>query len=353
MLKMQISLEAISLFLLVGLSFSLLLLAKNLFSSKSLAPVNSVPLALIFIFTLELFYGWLYGSKYMLTQPHLLRLNTPFVFLVGPLLYWMMQVLNRPGRRWRGADGWHLLPFVLAVIYLFPLYISSGLVKARYVEAMYTSLSFDSLLLGGIRRVQQALYLAASIVYIQRNSNSLYIQRAFNIAVFLVAVVGLLWGISVIRYFFSFDLLSAMADALIMSLVAVVLTYQQLTLKPVLPGSFHSDVGELQGIIGQIEQLFAREKVYLNPKFSLKELSGRVELPPAKVSRALNRVKRQNFNEFVNAYKVAEAKKLLQSTDTSHLTIEAIASMAGFNSSSSFNSNFKRVTGKSPKAYRV
>ena len=96
-----------------------------------------------------------------------------------------------------------------------------------------------------------------------------------------------------------------------------------------------------------------RDKIYLNPKISLDDLAELSNLQKHIVSQTINKSMNSNFNELINKYRVEEAIQLLGNTETNNLTIKAISEMAGSNTVSSFNANFRRVTGKSPKEFRV
>ncbi len=57
----------------------------------------------------------------------------------------------------------------------------------------------------------------------------------------------------------------------------------------------------------------------------------------------------KSFFDFVNGYRIAEAKTLLSTTNESVLNITYDV---GFNARSSFYNAFKRETGQTPTAYR-
>ena len=59
-----------------------------------------------------------------------------------------------------------------------------------------------------------------------------------------------------------------------------------------------------------------------------------------------------NFFDFINGYRVEEAKRLFKDPSKSAYTILAIAEDAGFNSKSAFNAVFKRVAGQTPSEFR-
>lgn len=98
----------------------------------------------------------------------------------------------------------------------------------------------------------------------------------------------------------------------------------------------------------RLEQLMRAERPYLEPDLSLAELAGRLGTNPALLSRVINSGFGQNFNDFVNGYRVAEAERLLGEPRYQHYTLLAIALESGFNSKSTFNRVFKKLKGETP-----
>ena len=60
----------------------------------------------------------------------------------------------------------------------------------------------------------------------------------------------------------------------------------------------------------------------------------------------------KNFYDFVNHYRVQEAKEQLGNPALSQKTIQRVFEDVGFNSKSTFNTIFKKVTGQTPSEYR-
>ena len=75
-------------------------------------------------------------------------------------------------------------------------------------------------------------------------------------------------------------------------------------------------------------------------------------MPARDLSQALNGVLGVSFSDFVNGYRVDEAKRLLRDPARQDDTILAVLYDAGFNSKSAFNRVFKLRTGETPSSYR-
>ena len=98
-----------------------------------------------------------------------------------------------------------------------------------------------------------------------------------------------------------------------------------------------------------LKKKMVEEKIYLDPQLNLTKLAGVIGVKPSYLSQVIHQYYHQHFYEFLNRYRVAEAQRLLRDTD---LKIEAVAYDAGFNSLSTFNAVFKKLTGTTPSAYR-
>lgn len=101
----------------------------------------------------------------------------------------------------------------------------------------------------------------------------------------------------------------------------------------------------------RLHQLLETEKVYLEADLSLPALAQRAGLSTHELSYVLNEGFGVNFFQFINAYRVAEAQRLLASAQHQHLSLVGIAFEAGFSSKTTFNTTFKKVTGLTPSQF--
>ena len=95
------------------------------------------------------------------------------------------------------------------------------------------------------------------------------------------------------------------------------------------------------------------DKIYLNPKLTVKDLAREIGSNEKYVSNLINKKNNMNFSNFINIYRVDYAKLLLFDEEYSNFTIEAIGGLAGFNSKSGFNATFKKVTGLTPTQFKT
>ena len=102
----------------------------------------------------------------------------------------------------------------------------------------------------------------------------------------------------------------------------------------------------------KLEQLMKAEKPYLNPNLTLRELAEQVGIPPNQLSQLLNEGFDKNFSEYVNTYRLEIFKAKVADPVNSHYTLLGLAFESGFNSKTVFNSFFKKMMEKTPKAYQ-
>ena len=112
-----------------------------------------------------------------------------------------------------------------------------------------------------------------------------------------------------------------------------------------------NDNNESSKLIKSIINLIEKEKVYLDSNLTIFKFADDLGTNKTYVSQEINTHFNKNFSNFINDYRVAEARKLMTMPEYYNLTLAAIAKKAGFNSVSVFNRSFKRVTGITPSFY--
>lgn len=98
----------------------------------------------------------------------------------------------------------------------------------------------------------------------------------------------------------------------------------------------------------ELIQLFDIDKIYKNPDLRITSVSGLLKTNRTYISKLINEEFQMNFNEFVNKYRIEEAKKWMEDTDRDSYTLEYIAEKSGFGSVNSFTRVFKTIVGSPP-----
>lgn len=109
------------------------------------------------------------------------------------------------------------------------------------------------------------------------------------------------------------------------------------------------DENEAQQLKQKITSILNEEKLYKNANLTLPIFAKKLNIRPQLLSQFLNNNLSKSFSQFINEYRIEEAKHLLKTHP--NLKIEIIAEKCGFNSNSTFYTAFKKVTNTTPAKY--
>jgi AraC-like DNA-binding protein len=102
----------------------------------------------------------------------------------------------------------------------------------------------------------------------------------------------------------------------------------------------------------QLHELIIKDELYLDTELSLGKLAKLLGLSSHQLSYVINNGFNQNFYGFINKFRVEKAKKLLSDRELDKYSIIGIAYESGFNSKTSFNTTFKKITGQTPSEFK-
>ena len=105
-------------------------------------------------------------------------------------------------------------------------------------------------------------------------------------------------------------------------------------------------------LIKKLNIYMNEEKPYLYGNITLNDISNKLNTNRSYLSKLINEYYNQNFNRFINEYRIKNARQLLADHTNKHLSIEGIGQMAGFKSMSTFFTCFKKYTGITPSYFR-
>ncbi len=86
-------------------------------------------------------------------------------------------------------------------------------------------------------------------------------------------------------------------------------------------------------------------------KLTLNYLASKIHINSAYLSRKFHEEVGMGFSEYLNDYRLRQAQKML--VENSDLKISAISEKCGFNSQHYFSQMFRKMTGQSPRDYRL
>jgi AraC-like DNA-binding protein len=102
----------------------------------------------------------------------------------------------------------------------------------------------------------------------------------------------------------------------------------------------------------QLNQFMINRKPFLDPDMNLIKLAELFGTTSHRLSYIINTGFNKNFFNFINMYRVEEAKSMLLDPKMEQYSVLGVAFEAGFNSKTSFNKTFKQVTGVTPTDFK-
>ncbi|MEM6765610.1 MAG: helix-turn-helix domain-containing protein [Bacteroidota bacterium] len=284
-------------------------------------------------------------------------LVTSFSLAYGPLVFFYFESKRKGILLKRQTHFLHFSPFILATIaYMF---VASKLLK-----------NYDDTLVEAYTRVvgigvviSQVAYYSYLLVVLLRNKMD---HREVN-WLKLPLLIGLL-------PFFLLFFVSYMPDnyrpirtaayvSMFVWVVAILRNYykQRESFREVLADSLpeispekyqRSSLTEEQAItyLNKLTELMESDKLYLDPELSLSDLAQHLDIPKHHLTEVLNTRLNKTYYQFVNSYRIDEAKKKIETAEYDNLLELAFAS--GFKSKATFNTYFKQMTGATPSSYR-
>ncbi|MBD3386014.1 helix-turn-helix domain-containing protein [candidate division KSB1 bacterium] len=308
-----------------------------------------------------------------LQVPHLLGLAAGAIYLVGPFHYLYARSLISPDFSFGHKHLLHFLPF--AVFYLsllFPFYLRSGAGKIAYFQNIEVHGPTPLLIFfSWAILVQGIVYLSVTLYVLKKHRRR--IKDAFssvdkinlnwlrNITFMSLALWGLGLVIEVLQVFDIaplFDLSVPVTTAILIYAMG----YLGLRQPEIFSGS--SGIKELKYersglspekakiLHDQLIQVMKSKKPFIESDLKLGQLAQLLKTSPNHLSQVVNENCRQNFFDFVNRYRIEEAKRLIAETSSQNLTLLSIAYDVGFNSKSAFNTAFKKHADITPSQYR-
>ena len=105
--------------------------------------------------------------------------------------------------------------------------------------------------------------------------------------------------------------------------------------------------------VATLERLMTVDRLYREPSLTIATLATRMGLPEHRLRKLINQgLGQRNFSAFLNAYRIADAKRALRDAASADTPVLTIAMDAGFQSLGPFNRAFMAGTGMTPTEYR-
>ena len=293
---------------------------------------------------------------------HYIQFFTPIVF------YFSIVHFTNLNFRFRKS---HLKYLILPVLYLILLLL-------QQIQGIENQKLFQFLTLGLIL-VQVILYTLLSYLEIRKHQKKIQsfasntIEIDLNWLEYIISAILLLsFVITLYNIFFTSLPLNIFLNSFLLVIIFFI-AYNSLKQKEIFPqdenlrkeiilindeeqsGELKRKIipdNELVNLKSMLSELMDVQKPYLDSELNLIKLAELINMTPHQLSYIINTGFNENFYQFINTYRVEKAKELLVNEEMNKLSVLGIAFESGFNSKTSFNTTFRKLTGQTPSEFK-
>ncbi|NJB72518.1 AraC-like DNA-binding protein [Saonia flava] len=328
----------------------------------------------VFIHSFFILHISLNITNYQYQFPHSYLMSTCFSFLYGPLLYFYFKRITQE-YKFKTKDLLHLIPTLLFLIYIIPIYSMSGAAKLELMlnrvrnglnpsdsaaVSIIVALKWVSLVIYGFHI--RKLYLKSKENKDLDKKSGTWQRNIYGIHLIYIVcytVYGLLISNNISSGFFYHSQIVTMA------IMVLYVGYSANVQPKVFNGVYsygnnlifkYEKSGLTESLSYELKEslinLFDVDKIYRENQISLDVLSDRLNTTRHNTSQVINEHFNMSFHELVNKYRIQEAKEIMSNDYNRNLNIIDIAYEVGYNNKVTFNKAFKKDTLLTPSEYQ-
>jgi len=316
--------------------------------------------------------------------PFFIAITYPLLFWLGPFYYIYCRYLLDKFYKTTFKISLHFLPSLIVLLLMMPFYSMSNEAKVSLMSGIaqdgIIKIPTGQLIFMGAHVVQTVAYIFASYKFIGKKEKEL---KDFSSDVIVVKKIewlnafSLYFSIYFLLYFIVVVLLTFInsyqfqLDYLLLLIMAISIyaigysaisnpeifkaipefDLQSFELNKEAPVDGSRNSNRFPELKEKLLQYMDSNKPYLKSDLKISELADSLGVPYYQLSQLINDEFLVNFYDFINKYRVEEAKKLLLE-DSRNYKILAIAYEVGFNSKATFNRVFKKTTDLTPSEFK-
>jgi len=369
--------------------FVTVLFAVYLLSYKSKNYISNVLITIFLILNALDSSGGFLGIFVYRSFPGLgLFISTTASFLQAPALYLYILSIIYSDFKLKKKDLLHLLPFLVVLILFIPSYYSQDFnAKQQYRREPMTLDRLEITLSYIILNLQALFYIIKSFQAVNKYKQLLlenysdankYNYRWMLRLMSIYAIIAILGGTRHLFMFMNIDFISRYALLLFVRMIILGFICWMVLKALHSPDLFRGISSNMLlvknykewGLTGQekveavkensmqikklaeIDQFMFEKKPFLDASLTLFDLANQLGVSKQEFSLLINKDLNQHFFDFINGYRIRLAMDILKDPSKKNVTVLEILYDVGFNSKSSFNTAFKKLTDYTPTQYR-
>lgn len=313
-------------------------------------------------------------SGVIFSVPHLFFTTYPLLFVFGPFFYLYVLVYLNEDLGKAIKISLHFLPALIVALSFIPFYQLSGQEKIT----LFLDIAADRfkeippvqfiIMFGQIAQILLYLLLANRIIDRKRkllpgkkvNGRLIKIKWLKRATIIFTAFI-IFYALITLKVFFSntfrveFDYLVALSMAVLIYGIGYTALKQPALFMESFQNGHKKTLLTAQSTTNlkkRLIQYMQQKQPYLEENVRIEDLASALEIPTHHLSELINQEFQCGFFDFINGYRIEEAKQLLITFDSREKKILAIAFESGFSNKATFNRVFKDFTGTTPSAYR-
>ncbi len=319
-----------------------------------------------------------------LKYPTLIAITYPLLFCMGPLYYIYCRCLLDKSYKTTYKTILHFLPSAIILLLMLPFYSMPADSKIGFMQGLVQDgvlkIPAEQLVFMAAHVLQTVGYIFSAYKFIGKKEEEF---KGFSSYIFVIkklrwlntfsvyfSIYFLLYFILVVTLFFlnSYQVQVDYVMLLITSLSIYAIGYTAISNPQIFQAipdpelqTFEQNVekqneglrngNKFPELKERLLKYMDEQKPYLKSDLKISELADSLSVPYYQLSQLINQDFLVNFYDFINKYRVEEAKRLLVE-DPRNYKMLAIAYEVGFNSKATFNRVFKKYTDLTPSGFK-
>ena len=320
----------------------------------------------VLIHSVFIFHIFLHGTNLKFRTPHVLYMSALTAYLYGPLIYFYFKRITLK-YEFRKIDLLHLIPTLLIVVILFPIFmlpaeekinimLEVGVVDRRPYLVYIVATKFASLIIYGIL-VLRVYMKNKNHALLTLNSRKWLVTMVLLVEVYVLSYI--IYGFTIIGvipnipFLFNFQIC-------VMAFMVLYIGYNSYIRPELFSLQYSRDKEKYKKsaltpsysveLKTELLRLLEEEHVYRQNDISLAALADMLGTTRHNASQVINENFNLSFFELINKFRIAEAQRLFENEDNDMKIIE-VAYEVGFNNKVSFNKSFKKYLSQTPSQY--
>ena len=325
-------------------------------------------------------YYLIFSEKYW-QYPYLLGFSLPLPLIHGPFLYLYTASATNQLKKWK-IELLHFLPVIISFFSLFNFLQLPN--ETKILVFKNEGRGYEALLIFTLIAIicSGIIYVIWSLLLLKKHKKNILNQFSYSEKINLAWLRYLIYGIGLIWIFIILG-----NDKLIYTVVVLFVIFigyfginqvgiftkknQLIDNKSIIQNEINQPFDDeiikenkpskyLKSGLNQeaafeiyevLKTRMTKEQLYVNSELTLVELAQILDVYPNNLSQVINTFEQKNFYDYINTKRVELFLKLVAIPENKKYTILSLAFECGFNSKSSFNKYFKKVTNMTPSEY--